>query len=234
LKGSEIGLAITRKVDAYYAVDRTEFFDFIGGHHINVLEVGCGAGASASWLRAHGAQHLVGVELDNTAAERARDQFDEVHAKSIEDALDELNGPFDLIVCADVLEHLNDPWTVVDRLRRLAGQQGVLAISIPNVRFLGTLGPIAFGSGFAYPQGDAYDAHGTFDITHIRFFTRGNVRSLLEGAGWEPLRWGSPRGRRWPRLRALLARITRERSNEYLAAQWYVIAQPAGTSQNQD
>jgi hypothetical protein len=104
----------------------------------------------------------------------------------------------------------------------------MLAISIPNVRFIGTLGPIAFGEGFSYPPSTSYDPHTTFDVTHIRFFTRQNVRSLLREAGWQPARWGSPRGRRLPRLRALLARLTNTRSNEFLAAQWYVIARPDG------
>jgi SAM-dependent methyltransferase len=230
LKENVIGIQIGRMNDEYYAVDRREFFEFVAGGHPNVLEIGCGVGASAAWLRAHGAERLVGVEIDQKSAERARERFDLVYAEGIESALKQIRGPFDLIVCADVLEHLNDPWSVVRGLLQLAGPQGVLAISIPNVRFVGTLGPIAFGSGFDYPQGNGYDSHTTFDPTHIRFFTRRNVQTMLRDAGWRPVRWGTPRGKRWPRLRAVLARVTGTRSNEYLAAQWYVVARPEASS----
>lgn len=222
--------AVDHKDDTYYAVDRTEFFEFIGGTHAQVLEIGCGRGASAAWLREHGGRRLVGIEINQRSAQGAAEFFDEVYAESVETALDRLTGAFDLIVCADVLEHLLDPWAIVGRLRELAGPGTVLAISIPNVRFLDTLLPIAFGSGFDYPKSAAYDPHTSFDITHVRFFTLGNIKSMLADGGWRIDRLGTPRGRRLSRLRRVLARVTRGYSNEYLAAQWYVVAMPGATS----
>jgi len=206
-----------RHVDAYYDHSREDFLGWVSGTHRSVLEVGCAAGANAQWYRQHGAGRLVGVELDATSADRARPHFDDVIAEPIETAMDHIRGPFDLIVCADVLEHLVDPWSVTRRLRSLAGPGGSLAISIPNVRFYRALARIALGKGFRY------DPEGIFDVTHLRFFARSNVDALLKSSGWKPVRWGGnrPRARR---LASLLERLTAGRSDEWLVYQWWVVA----------
>ena len=170
----------------YYASDRTAFLDWVGGTFDRVLDVGCGAGSNASWYRRHGAGSVVGVELDPPSAARAALVFDRVVAEDVETALRTLDGTFDLIVCADVLEHLVDPWSVVDDLRRLATRDTVLAISIPNIRFLPAILRIAFGRGFAY------EAQGIFDSTHLRFFTRRDAEWMLRRGGWVADRWGAP------------------------------------------
>lgn len=220
--------ALSRKPEDYYHGDRSAFLDWIGGRHERVLEIGCGAGGNAAWLRAHGARLLVGVEPDAAAAERARGVFDLVHAEAFETAIHRLQGPFDLIVCADVLEHMIDPWWAVRELRRLSAADGYLAVSIPNIRHFRALLKIAFGSGFLY------ETDGTFDSTHLRFFARANVEAMLRDGGWSPIKWGGSRTDRLRRAQALLARFTSGRLYEWLMIQWYVLAQPLQESRSSD
>lgn len=211
----------------YYLGERPDLLEWHGGGCARVLEVGCGAGGNAPWLRANGANHLVGVEVHSESATKAREVFHQVESKPIEEALQTLEGPFDLIICADVLEHLVDPWDVVARLGRVAADDGQLLVSMPNIRYLRALARIAVGAGFR-PESE-----GIFDGTHLHFFTKDNIAELLASGGWRPMRWGYPsyRSRSPDALATALARTRRVLSgatggltDEWLAGQWWVVA----------
>ena len=207
--------ALPAKSTRYYESDRSPFLEWLGMRQDRVLDIGCGAGRSGAWLRARGATRIVGIEVDPASAELARAVYDEVHVASVESALSGIDEPFDLILCADVLEHLVDPWSVVRRLREHATSETTLAVSVPNIRNLGALRRIAFGDGFAY------ETEGIFDETHLRFFTRANARAMLEGGGWQIERSGRA-------LRSLSARVVSKLTggfaDEWLAYQWYFVA----------
>src|SRR4051794_10706117 len=120
------------KDTGYYANTRQDVVDALPRPLGAVLDVGCGAGAVGPGLRRAGATRLAGVELVGEAAEQARAVYDEVAEGAVEDALATLRGPFDTILCLDVLEHLVDPAAVLRELRSLAAPRGHLQVSIPN------------------------------------------------------------------------------------------------------
>lgn len=204
-----------RKANSYYHGERRELLDWLGGQHRRVLEIGCGAGGNAAWLRRHGAERIVGVEIDRASASRAQQVFDEVLIGPVETTIGSLDEEFDLIICADVLEHLVNPWAVVAELSTLAADGGLLLVSVPNIRHYRALLRIAFGPGFRY------DSEGTFDSTHLRFFDRDGVRRLMDRSEWVPERWGGSGGRRFGRL--LWSRLFHVPA-EYLVYQWHVVA----------
>jgi 2-polyprenyl-3-methyl-5-hydroxy-6-metoxy-1,4-benzoquinol methylase len=210
----------------YYERDRTPFLEWLGGHWDRVLEIGCGSGLTAPWLRRHGASHLTGVEIHEASAVIAATKFDEIHAMPVEEALARLQGEYDLVLCLDVLEHLVDPWSVLDNLRRLVRPDATLALSIPNIRFITSLYSLAIGPGFRY------EPEGILDITHLRFFTRQDIGRMLDATSWKARRWGGP-AKRFRLLRRTLRTATRGISDEWLTAQWFVTAarvpdRPAG------
>ena len=214
-------LQLPKGVD-YYASDRSEFLDWVGGRFERVLDVGCGSGANAPWYRRHGAREIVGVELDPASGAQAATVYDRVVNEDIEAAVQALDGRFDLIVCADVLEHLIDPWSVVRQLGTAAHADTILAISMPSIRFLPALVRIAFGRGFAYED------EGIFDSTHLRFFSRRDIELMLRNGGWAPRRWGAPRFEKLGSVRRLAQRATTGRSDQWLSRQLYVVADPRG------
>jgi SAM-dependent methyltransferase len=214
------------KPNEYYDVDRSEFLRWVDAVPGRVLEIGCGTGRNAEQFRSAGATEIVGVELDPQAAATAAERFDIVFAEPIETALAKIHGPFDLIVCADVLEHLVDPWTILTQLRTFAAPDTTLAVSIPNVRQYRVLWDIAFGRGFHYPLDGSYDPHSIFDTTHLRFFTRANIADSLTHTGWVPDRWGVPPARRLARVRPIIDALSRGSASQWLTYQWYVAAHP--------
>ena len=115
------------KVAAYYDNRRPDLVEMLPRPIGRALDVGCGAGAVAGQLREEGAERIVGIEPDPVSAASAEGVCDQVLATTVESALDELDGPFDTILCHDVLEHLVDPWHVLRRLREIAAPGGRLA-----------------------------------------------------------------------------------------------------------
>jgi len=101
----------------------------------SVLEVGLGEGFISGYLSEQlPALRFTGVELDAADAARARRHFPriEVHQGSAYE-LGTLPGGYDLIICAEVLEHLDDPARALDQMARLGPRR--LLLSVPHEPF---------------------------------------------------------------------------------------------------
>jgi 2-polyprenyl-3-methyl-5-hydroxy-6-metoxy-1,4-benzoquinol methylase len=203
-----------KSAPGYYANERPDVIALLPRPVGRVLDVGCGAGAMAPGLRAIGAGEIVGIEVVPAAAERARQVLDRVHLAPVEEALDDVVGPFDTVLCLDVLEHLVDPADVLRRLRGLAAPGATLQVSVPNARHVSLVRDLIFRGTFGYAD------WGHRDSTHLRWFTRSDLIELVTGAGWEVTRTSvPPLGRS-----AGLHRLTRGRSSEFLVGQVYLTA----------
>src|SRR5205814_3929808 len=95
-----------------------------------------------------------------------------------------LEGAFDAIVCADVLEHLRDPRAALAALGRALADDGQVLVSIPNVAHLWMRLSLLAGR-FEYAE------RGILDRTHLRFFTRRTLVTLLTDAGLRATRMTS-------------------------------------------
>ena len=147
-----------------------------------VLDVGCFCGGTGQWLKSRfPSVEVTGIEFLSAAAERARSIYDRVIEKSVENLDFDENGlhpaSMDVIVAADVLEHLMNPWQTLQRLRPLLAPGGALYVSLPNIRNLSILMGLARGEW-------RYQGHGILDITHLRFFTRAQAIEMLGDTGW--------------------------------------------------
>ena len=95
-----------------------------------LLDVGCGHGLLLDEARSRGYE-TVGLELSRSAARRAREALGlDVHEQPVESFVD-LDG-FDVVVLADVIEHLDDPVAAVDRCAGLLRPGGVLCVVTPD------------------------------------------------------------------------------------------------------
>lgn len=139
-----------------------------------VLEVGCAQGGFSANLRK--AAETWGVELNPTAAAIAATRFNRVIVGEYFSVAAQIpDRYFDLVICNDVVEHISDHMAFLRSLSDKMADDGILIISIPNVRCAAVLFEILVRRDWRY------QSSGLLDYTHVRFFTRKSiVRSLRE------------------------------------------------------
>ncbi len=157
------------------------------GAHKRVLEVGCGPGSITRLLSGKGQCRVTGLDVDPEAIRNVAPACELAIQADLEsdDWPKVLAGrdAFDVVVAADVLEHLYDPWTALRRMATLIGPDGYLVISLPHAGHAAVLGCL-FAGDFAYRE------YGLLDRTHIRFFCLKNIEDLLARADLKILEAG--------------------------------------------
>jgi 2-polyprenyl-3-methyl-5-hydroxy-6-metoxy-1,4-benzoquinol methylase len=154
-----------------------QVIDLVGGDK-RVLDVGCWNGALGRVLMGFGCK-VTGVELDEEAAAAAAAVLGDVKVADLDrTSLSDLfeAGAFDVVVFADVLEHLKDPRAALIDAIHLLAPDGRVVISVPNV---------AHGAlRLALLQGQwRYTEKGLLDARHRHFHTRHALLELLSSVG---------------------------------------------------
>jgi len=172
-----------------------------------VLDVGCGAGGLGGRLREDKRCFVAGLELDPEMANIARSRCDQVIQADVEELpqIPFKDDFFDVVVFADVLEHLHDPGGVLRWVRRYLSDSGYLIASIPNIGYVKVRLMLLCGK-FEFAD------YGVLDPTHLHFYVEKTARRLFEENGFRVtsfegynevrdryflLKWA---GRRWRRL----------------------------------
>lgn len=146
-----------------------------------ILEIGTGSGALARQVKiAYPNVNYVGVEVSHEYVHLSGRYCDNVYFENIENASGELLrefGSVDVVIMADVLEHLIDPWKFLKRLKNWIKPSATLIVCIPNVQHWS----IQFGllaGNFDYSES------GLLDKTHLRFFTKKTIVNMFESNGY--------------------------------------------------
>src|SRR5215813_5876346 len=150
-----------------------------------VLEFGCATGYMSEALKTRLDCRVTGVELSPEAGVLARNHCERViigDAETLDLGQLFANERFDVILFADVLEHLREPDATLLRVSPLLADEGAIIASIPN---------IAHGSvRLSLLHGEfRYRDKGLLDNTHLRFFTRDSVQDLFEETGHIITHW---------------------------------------------
>lgn len=173
--------ALRKRLQGYSGA-RPDVLRMIEARPSRVLDVGCGAGLMAAALKAQfPLAHYVGVEPDAALAALAKSDADIV-VEGLIDRTETLaavaaHAPYDLILCADVLEHLAEPGPTLQALVGLMASDGALITSVPNVRHVSTF--VSLGVLGTWPQ----RTRGIHDRGHLRFFARRDILELGRSAG---------------------------------------------------
>lgn len=145
-----------------------------------VLEIGCGSGATGElYLRHNPSARYIGLEISQNYATIARQHITECYVGNVEtiDILTLTKGIApDCIVFGDVLEHLQDPWSLLKKLKDQLSPNGCIVACVPNTGHWSVITQLLSGQ---WP----YAESGLFDRTHLRFFTQQSLRHLFESAG---------------------------------------------------
>lgn len=180
---------------SYYQGQRREMLACIPKNARSFLELGCGAGGFGELLRAtRDDAHIIGVEIHPKSAEEAHKRLDYVIEQPVEIGLESiLAGSIDCVVCNDLLEHLVDPWEVLQQIKRVLQPLGSIVSSIPDFRYFPVFKNYFKGGDWQYEK------WGVHDRTHLRFFAKSSIErmssetgfqtSLIEGIFGKPLPW---------------------------------------------
>jgi len=168
---------LREKPDNYYKNIRKDLIPLIPEKANCILEVGCGEGMTGKELKKRVGVFVAGIELNENAAELAGDVLDDVIAGDIEKIEIPYNpASFDCIIFADVLEHLVDPLSALQKVKKVLKKDGTIIMSIPNVQFYGVVHELIEGNW-------TYQKEGILDETHLRFFTLKEIEKLVKNAG---------------------------------------------------
>jgi ubiquinone/menaquinone biosynthesis C-methylase UbiE len=130
----------------------------------HALDLGCGDGTVSASIRA---DRLTLADVSAVALSRAQARLPEAERVELEpDApLPFADGTFDLVVCAETLEHVRDVQLLLSEARRVLEPRGRLAVTTPAHRGLMRVpDPLS---------------------PHLRFLTRRSLRRLLDGMGFD-------------------------------------------------
>lgn len=150
-----------------------------------VLEFGCATGYMTEVLKDRLGCTVVGIEIDPGAAALAEEHAERVivgDAEKIDYATELAGEEFDVVLFADVLEHLKEPADVLRRVRPFISENGVVVASIPNIAHA-SVRLALLGGEFRYRE------WGLLDDTHLRFFTRASIQDLFEETGYVVSHW---------------------------------------------
>jgi SAM-dependent methyltransferase len=176
-----------------------------------VLDVGCGTGATAAWLKTlFPTAYTVGLEGNAALLPILGRNVDEPHIVDLNQPIPDVGAP-DLVLLLDVLEHLLNPERLLVDLVDAMAEDATMIISLPNVAHLSVAARLFFLGRFDYKDA------GILDRTHLRFFYKDSAFSLVQSAGLEirdVLRIGAEgpgAGRRWRALNWLTLGLLRDR-----------------------
>ncbi len=150
------------------------------GKNKTILEIGCGPGSQSKVFKEQLGCDVVGIEIDPVRAQNARKYCREVHVANLDD--DDIGNflkseTFDVVVCADVLEHLKNPEALLRKLKEFLRPEGYVVASIPNVTHASIVYEMIHGRF-------EYQTEGLLDSTHIRLFSCASALMLIENSGY--------------------------------------------------
>ena len=210
------------KGSGYFQNIRKELLELIPQENRmgNLLEIGASSRSILIYAKKNGyAQKIYGVELYKL--QKSFQNSKEIK-KFIIDDIERLELPFeknffDIILCGDVLEHLIYPNNVVKKLRLLLKDNGVLIVSLPNIRQIQILKQIFLEGNFKYSDA------GILDRTHLRFCCKKNMIELFENNKFKIDKIIS-NSNLLGKTTKKINKLTFNLFDEFLAAQYYIVA----------
>ena len=156
------------------------------------LDVGCGAGLLAEPLARLGAEVTAidaAPELIEVAREHAARQGLEINYRS--DAVEDVEGQFDLITSLEVIEHVADPQAFVAALAKRLAPDGLLILSTPNQTAWSKLLTITLAEGFGRIPRGTHDYDAFIPPERMKLLLADAALSCVD---FEGIAWGPTRG----------------------------------------
>ena len=168
---------VKNNYQVYATADRNVMLSFVPKEARRILDVGCSIGNFGNLLKSERGAEVWGIETDPEAAKIAETVLDRVICGSFGSSADLPVGHFDCVVFNDVLEHMIDPYSVLEYTKSILAPGGTIVASIPNVRYFPNIWIVLMHKNWEYTDA------GILDRTHLRFFTEKSIIRLFEDRG---------------------------------------------------
>lgn len=173
-------LKLSHKCHDIQKVRHDEVIAFINGMNLNknlaILDVGCGQGKILEKLHQIGFSQLYGCDW------LTRDTNDFFEYSTIDlnlNGLSKYNGnSFDLIICSDVLEHMENPTQVLREINRVMKPDAKAIITIPNAWNIQERMLFLFSANSSRYKSERRSS----PFGHISFFTIEILESIFDRA----------------------------------------------------
>lgn len=146
----------------------------------SVMDVGCWNGGLGKKLIQDKHCEFNGIDFKKSVLRDAeRNGYKKtflIDLNSSPEKIKKISKKYDVIICADILEHLIDPQRVLSLLSMLLNKNGFIIISLPNVAFGLNRLNLFLGKW-------NYTEYGTLDKTHLRFFTESTLKTFVKESG---------------------------------------------------
>jgi uncharacterized protein (TIRG00374 family) len=137
------------------------------------LDIGCGSGVQMAVFAGAGYALAIGIDLSRNALSYARRRGlpNTEYIIAVAEHLPIRSGAVQKILCAEVIEHVDQPGDLVQEMRRVLGKGGEVVLTTPNENSPWGLYEFAwdtFGRGRDYAE------------THLRFYSRREILGLFD------------------------------------------------------
>ena len=174
-------LTYEKKHQSYYEHERQEILALVPKEAKCILDVGCAAGNLGKNLKDLNPEaKLMGIEIQQGIT--LPNIYEQLFIGDVEKVMVDMHDKnlcFDCIIFADVLEHLNDVWSVLDTSSKMLNPNGIIIASLPNIRNITILKKLVLNGIWEYEK------EGIMDKTHLRFFTKKAVLRMFNNYGLE-------------------------------------------------
>ena len=159
----------------YYSMQRPEIAKLLPRPVNRILDVGCGEGVFAKFLKDQGlAQEVWGVELNEGLRLVAAQRLDKVLIGDISTIISDFPAEFfDVVFFNDCLEHMVDPFSVLNDIRGKISRNGYVIGSLPNIGYIRQVYELIIQKDWRYCD------QGIMDRTHLRFFTLKSMKRMF-------------------------------------------------------
>lgn len=208
------------KTNEYFSHSRQDLIDLvIEKRNLKVLEIGSGKGETLLSLKQQGiAKEIHAIELMNLNIDITN--FDSYKVANIEDFdFSVYQNYFDLIICADVLEHLVNPEIILQKLHSCLVREGNLIVSVPNIQnYLLLINVYLKGT---FPKQN----EGIFDKTHLHFFCKNDIKLLVQNCNFKIISiFGNLRSKQIKGFKKTINTVTFGLLEDILSPQIYLLA----------
>ena len=154
----------------------SKIVDLINQNDTDILDVGCSSGYLDSLIKKKYPANITGIEINKQDATIAKKYVDKIFNIDIENNnLSQINQKFDVIILADILEHLKNPDETLHRISLFLKPHGRIIASIPNFLHYSVKIKILTNNW-------GYENYGLLDKTHLKFFSFNTIKKTFQSS----------------------------------------------------